>query len=70
MISGAETLERQYGHLFEKVIVNGDITVALRELKADVKRIEEARDQWIPSEWICSSPTTSRRSCGHLAGWI
>lgn len=70
MIDSAETMEKEYGHLFDKVIVNGDIAVAFRELKADLESIEEAEVQWIPAEWICSSPTTARRSCGHLTGWI
>ncbi|XP_065809952.1 MAGUK p55 subfamily member 7-like [Labrus bergylta] len=71
MIDSAETMENQCGHLFDKVIVNGDIAVAFRELKADLKRVEEADVQWIPAEWICpSSPTKARRSCGYLGGWI
>ncbi|XP_069367926.1 MAGUK p55 subfamily member 7-like isoform X1 [Paralichthys olivaceus] len=70
MINLAETMENQHGHLFDKVIVNGDITVAFRELKADLQKIEETEVQWVPAEWICSSPTTARRSCGHLTGWI
>ncbi|XP_070701470.1 MAGUK p55 subfamily member 7-like [Pempheris klunzingeri] len=70
MIDLAETMERQCGHLFDKVIVNGDIVVAFRELKADLKRVEEAEVQWIPAEWICSSPTKAQRSCGHLSNWI
>uniref|UniRef100_A0A8P4JXJ2 MAGUK p55 subfamily member 7 n=1 Tax=Dicentrarchus labrax TaxID=13489 RepID=A0A8P4JXJ2_DICLA len=70
MIDLAETMERQCGHLFDKVIVNGDIAVAFRELKADLKKVEEAEVQWIPAEWICSSPTKARRSCGHLDSWI
>lgn len=70
MISLAETMENQYGHLFDKVIVNGDIATAFRELKADLERTEEKDIQWIPAEWICSSPTRERRSSGYLTGWI
>lgn len=70
MIDLAETMESQCGHLFDKVIVNGDIAVAFRELKADLEKVEQAEVQWIPAEWICSSPTKARRSCGHLGGWI
>eukprot|EP00064_Thunnus_orientalis_P009845 superscaffoldBa00001275_g9871 len=50
MLDSAETMENHYGHLFDKVIVNGDIAMAFRELKADLKRIEEAEVQWIPTE--------------------
>lgn len=70
MIELAETMERQCGHLFDKVIVNGDLAVAFRELRADLERVEQTEVRWIPAEWICSSPTKARRSCGHLGGWI
>lgn len=70
MIDSAETMERQCGHLFDKVIVNGDVAAAFRDLRADLERVEEAEVQWIPTEWIRSSPTKARRSCGHLDGWI
>ncbi|XP_074506582.1 MAGUK p55 subfamily member 7-like [Sebastes fasciatus] len=70
MISLAETMESQCGHLFDKVIVNGDIAVAFRELKADLEKVKEADVQWIPAEWMCSSPTKVRRSCGLLDSWI
>uniref|UniRef100_A0A8C5GMW3 Membrane protein, palmitoylated 7b (MAGUK p55 subfamily member 7) n=1 Tax=Gouania willdenowi TaxID=441366 RepID=A0A8C5GMW3_GOUWI len=55
MMDMAETMESHYGHLFDKVIVNGDIATALRELKADLKKLEEADVQWFPAEWFCSS---------------
>ncbi|XP_070830400.1 MAGUK p55 subfamily member 7-like [Chaetodon trifascialis] len=70
MIHLAEVMESQCGHLFDKVIVNGDIAVAFRELKADLERVEKAEVHWIPAQWICSSPAKARRSCGHLDGWI
>ncbi|XP_063317822.1 MAGUK p55 subfamily member 7-like [Pelmatolapia mariae] len=70
MIDLAESMERQYGHLFDKVIVNGDIASAFRELRSDLEKIQEARVQWVPTEWSCSSPTKARRSCSHLPSWI
>ena len=70
MINVAETMESQFGHLFDKVIVNGDIAVAFQELKEDLEKLEEADVQWVPAEWICSSPARARRSCGHLDSWI
>ncbi|XP_026169673.1 MAGUK p55 subfamily member 7-like isoform X1 [Mastacembelus armatus] len=69
MIDLSETMENQYGHLFDKVVVNGDIAVAFRELKADLEKMQEAEVQWIPAEWICSSETKARRSCSYLTGW-
>lgn len=70
MIDLAENMERQYGHLFDKVIVNGDIASAFRELRSDLEKIQEARVQWVPTEWSCSSPTKAQRSCSHLPSWI
>lgn len=67
MIAQAETMENQYGRLFDKVIVNGDVATALRELKGDLEKTEEEDVRWIPAEWIRSS---ERRSCGHLSSWI
>lgn len=70
MIDLSETMENQFGHMFDKVIVNGDIAVAFGELKSDLERLEQAEIQWIPAEWASSSPAAARRSCGHLGGWI
>lgn len=70
MIDLAETMENQYGHLFDKVVVNGDIAVAFRELKADLKKTQEKDIQWIPAQWIYSPSTKERRSCSHVTGWI
>ncbi|XP_056149796.1 MAGUK p55 subfamily member 7-like [Lampris incognitus] len=62
MIASAETMESRYGHLFEKVVVNGDIAIAFRELKADLEKIRGAEVQWIPADWIRSSSTKVHRS--------
>lgn len=70
MIDLAETMENQCGHLFDRVIVNGDVTAASGELKADLRRADRAEVQWIPVEWACASPTNARSSCGQLGGWI
>uniref|UniRef100_A0A8C2X8S6 Membrane palmitoylated protein 7 n=1 Tax=Cyclopterus lumpus TaxID=8103 RepID=A0A8C2X8S6_CYCLU len=51
MINLAETIESQCGHLFDKVIVNGDMAEVLRELKVDLEKVEEADVQWIPAKW-------------------
>lgn len=70
MIDLAETMENQYGHMFDKVVVNGDVAVAFGELKSDLQRLEQAEIRWIPAKWASSSPAAARRSCGHLGGWI
>lgn len=70
MIDLAETMEKQCGHLFDRVIVNGDVTAATGALKADLQRAGLAEVRWIPAEWACPSPTNARSSCGQLGGWI
>uniref|UniRef100_A0A672H8V5 Membrane protein, palmitoylated 7b (MAGUK p55 subfamily member 7) n=1 Tax=Salarias fasciatus TaxID=181472 RepID=A0A672H8V5_SALFA len=55
MIDEAETMESQFGQLFEKVIVNGDVATAFRELRAELEGLEDAAVQWLPAQWICPS---------------
>ncbi|KAF3858636.1 hypothetical protein F7725_011837 [Dissostichus mawsoni] len=69
--NSVRVFSKQYGHLIDKVIVNGDIVVAFRELKADLEKVQKAEVHWVPAEWNCSSsPTKARKSCGHLDSWI
>ncbi|XP_062377064.1 MAGUK p55 subfamily member 7 isoform X2 [Sardina pilchardus] len=53
MISNAKTMESQYGHLFEKVIVNDDLTAASSELKLALKKVE-VDTHWVPVSWTHS----------------
>ncbi|CAB1325783.1 unnamed protein product, partial [Coregonus sp. 'balchen'] len=51
MISSAEAMDSQYGHLFEMVIVNGDFAMAFNKLRAELEKLETEEPQWIPVEW-------------------
>ncbi|XP_016406397.1 MAGUK p55 subfamily member 7 isoform X2 [Sinocyclocheilus rhinocerous] len=53
MISAAQMMENQYGHLFEKVIVNDDLTIAFNELKQALRKVE-TDTQWVPVSWTHS----------------
>uniref|UniRef100_A0AAY4BSR8 MPP7 protein n=1 Tax=Denticeps clupeoides TaxID=299321 RepID=A0AAY4BSR8_9TELE len=53
MISAARQMEAQYGHLFEKVIVNDDLTTAFAQLREALKKVE-AETHWIPVSWTHS----------------
>lgn len=53
MISASQMMENQYGHLFEKVIVNDDLTVAFSELKRALKKVE-TEAHWVPISWTHS----------------
>ncbi|XP_053913765.1 MAGUK p55 subfamily member 7 isoform X1 [Cuculus canorus] len=53
MIKSAHLMESQYGHLFDKVIVNDDLTTAYTELKTTFDRLE-TETFWVPISWLHS----------------
>ncbi|KAK6492253.1 MAGUK p55 subfamily member 7-like isoform X6 [Huso huso] len=53
MISAAQMMENQHGHLFEKVIVNDDLVTAFNEMKTALKKLE-VETHWVPVSWIHS----------------
>ncbi|XP_077592290.1 MAGUK p55 subfamily member 7 isoform X1 [Stigmatopora nigra] len=50
MLVTAQTMENQYGHLFEKVIVNDSLSEAFAELRVSLKQVE-MDTQWLPVSW-------------------
>ncbi|XP_050388696.1 MAGUK p55 subfamily member 7 [Patella vulgata] len=50
MIDSGHKLEERFGHLFDYVIVNADLTDALRELILITNKIEK-EPQWVPIGW-------------------
>ncbi|KAM4718052.1 MAGUK p55 subfamily member 7 isoform 2-T3 [Anableps anableps] len=53
MLKTSEMMESQYGHLFEKVIVNDDLTMAFSELQLALKQVE-TETHWVPVSWTHS----------------
>ncbi|KAM8823015.1 MAGUK p55 subfamily member 7 isoform 2-T3 [Spinachia spinachia] len=53
MVTTAQMLEVQHGHLFEKVIVNDDLSAAFAELQAVLKTVE-TETHWLPVSWTHS----------------
>lgn len=53
MVSAAQLMESQYGHLFEKVIVNDDLSAAFCELRQMLKKVE-METHWVPISWTHS----------------
>nr|XP_019587101.1 PREDICTED: MAGUK p55 subfamily member 7 isoform X4 [Rhinolophus sinicus] len=53
MIKSAQVMESQYGHLFDKIIINDDLTVAFKELKATFDKLE-TETHWVPVSWLHS----------------
>lgn len=50
MISSAQSMESNYGHLFEKGIINEDLAAAFTELRAELAKTE-TETRWIPKTW-------------------
>uniref|UniRef100_A0A8C7WUI5 MAGUK p55 scaffold protein 7a n=1 Tax=Oryzias sinensis TaxID=183150 RepID=A0A8C7WUI5_9TELE len=53
MVNTAQVMETQYGHLFEKVIVNDDLSTAFSELRSALKKVE-TEAHWVPVSWTHS----------------
>uniref|UniRef100_A0A8D2ZNG1 MAGUK p55 scaffold protein 7a n=1 Tax=Scophthalmus maximus TaxID=52904 RepID=A0A8D2ZNG1_SCOMX len=53
MVSTAQSMEIQNGHLFEKVIVNDDLSAAFGELRSALKKVE-METHWVPVSWTHS----------------
>ncbi|KAM3860234.1 MAGUK p55 subfamily member 7 isoform 2-T2 [Diretmus argenteus] len=53
MVKAAQMMESQYGHLFEKVIVNDDLAAAFGELRLALKKVE-METHWVPISWTHS----------------
>ncbi|XP_038190053.1 MAGUK p55 subfamily member 7 isoform X2 [Arvicola amphibius] len=53
MIKSAQIMESQYGHLFDKIIINDDLTMAFNELKTTFDKLE-TDTHWVPVSWLHS----------------
>ena len=51
MIEKAREMEEGYGHYFDLIIVNTDITRAYEELLSEINRLE-VEPQWVPASWV------------------
>ncbi|XP_062235807.1 MAGUK p55 subfamily member 7 isoform X1 [Platichthys flesus] len=53
MVNTAQSIELQHGHLFDKVIVNDDLSAAFGELRLALKKVE-METHWVPVSWTHS----------------
>lgn len=53
MVRTAEVMENQYNHLFDKVIVNDDLSAAFSELQVTLRMLETEAN-WVPVSWTHS----------------
>lgn len=50
MVRTSEMMENRYGHLFDKVIVNDDLSAAFSELLMVLSTVE-TETHWVPVSW-------------------
>lgn len=53
-------MEQEYGHLFDRIMVNIDLDRSLAELKETVHRLE-TEPQWVPSFWVSGNSSIAIR---------
>ncbi|CAF98752.1 unnamed protein product [Tetraodon nigroviridis] len=53
MVRTSDVMENQYSHLFDKVIVNDDLSAAFSELRKTLRTVE-TETHWIPVSWTHS----------------
>lgn len=51
MIHSSERIEFLYGHLFDEVIENADLSAAFEKLVRAVNRVE-TEPLWVPASWV------------------
>jgi MAGUK p55 subfamily member 3/7 len=51
MIRSGQRIELHYGHLFDDVIVNGDLSTAFEQLLVVARKLD-AQSQWVPVSWV------------------
>ena len=51
MVTTSTRLETRYGHYFEHVVINEDVTVAASELISLSTKLE-SQPQWVPASWV------------------
>lgn len=51
MIRSGQRMELHYGHWFDDVIVNADLSTAFEQLLTISRRLEE-QPQWVPISWV------------------
>ena len=51
MIRCGQRIEYHYGHYFDDIVVNGDLSAAFDELLAITRKLE-TQPQWVPVSWV------------------
>jgi MAGUK p55 subfamily protein 5 len=59
ILQDGKRIEQQYGHYFDKLIINVDLDRSFNELKETVHRLE-TEPQWVPSAWLAANNSLAR----------
>jgi hypothetical protein len=51
MLHSSERIEFLYGHLFDEVIENADLSASFEQLVRAVNRVE-TEPLWVPASWV------------------
>ena len=51
MVDKAREMEENYGHYFDKTIVNTDLERTFDELRAAIDKLD-TEAQWVPAFWV------------------
>lgn len=51
MVMSAQEMEDNFGHYFDKIIVNTDLERTFNELIQTVNELE-TKSQWVPVRWV------------------
>lgn len=51
IVNEAKVMESEFGHYFDKTIVNYDLERSYQELRTDIHRLE-TEPQWVNVDWI------------------
>ena len=51
MIRSGQRMEYHYGHYFDDVIINGDLSVAFDQLLTVTRKLD-THPQWVPVSWV------------------
>jgi len=60
VINDGKRLEEEFGHFFDRLIVNVDLDRSLKEVRELLQRVEK-EPQWVPAFWLAGNASVARR---------
>lgn len=50
-IEKGRQMEDEFGHLFDRVVINSDLERSFQQLISEINRLE-VEPQWVPIQWL------------------